>query len=32
MAWARRRAPEAYEPRDTWTSLALGLGSTVAGR
>ena len=31
MAWARRRAPEAYEPRDTWTSLALGLGSTVAG-
>jgi sterol desaturase/sphingolipid hydroxylase (fatty acid hydroxylase superfamily) len=31
MLWARRRAPEAYEPRDTLTSLALGTGSTVAG-
>ena len=31
MAWARARAPEAYEPRDTLTSLLLGLGSTVAG-
>ena len=30
MAWARRRAPTAYEPRDTLTSLALGLGSTAA--
>jgi sterol desaturase/sphingolipid hydroxylase (fatty acid hydroxylase superfamily) len=31
MLWAKRRAPEKYEPRDTLTSLALGLGSTVAG-
>jgi sterol desaturase/sphingolipid hydroxylase (fatty acid hydroxylase superfamily) len=31
MLWARKRAPEKYEPRDTLTSLALGLGSTVAG-
>lgn len=31
MIWAARRAPEKYEPRDTLTSLALGLGSTVAG-
>ena len=31
MVWARRRAPEKYEPRDTLTSLALGIGSTVAG-
>jgi len=31
MLWARRRAPAAYEPRDTFVSLALGLGSTVAG-
>jgi len=31
MIWARRRAPDAYEPRDTLTSLAFGLGSTVAG-
>jgi sterol desaturase/sphingolipid hydroxylase (fatty acid hydroxylase superfamily) len=30
MAWARRHAPTAYEPRDTLTSLALGLGSTAA--
>lgn len=31
MIWASYRAPEKYEPRDTLTSLALGLGSTVAG-
>ena len=31
MLWARRKAPTAYEPRDTLTSLALGLGSTAAG-
>lgn len=31
MLWARRRRPDAYEPRDTLTSLAFGLGSTVAG-
>jgi sterol desaturase/sphingolipid hydroxylase (fatty acid hydroxylase superfamily) len=31
MLWARRHAPDAYEPRDTLTSLALGLGSTVSG-
>ena len=31
MIWAWRRKPEAYEPRDTLTSLAFGLGSTVAG-
>lgn len=31
MLWARRRAPEKYEPRDTLTSLAFGLGSTVSG-
>ncbi len=31
MVWARRRSPTAYEPRDTLTSLALGLGSTAAG-
>ena len=31
MVWARRHAPAAYEPRDTLTSLAFGLGSTVAG-
>ena len=30
MIWAARRAPQAYEPRDTLTSLALGLGSTIA--
>jgi sterol desaturase/sphingolipid hydroxylase (fatty acid hydroxylase superfamily) len=30
MLWARRRAPAAYCPRDPLTSLALGLGSTVA--
>ena len=31
MVWAARRAPTAYEPRDTLTSLLMGLGSTVAG-
>ena len=31
MIWARKHRPEAYEPRDTLTSLAFGLGSTVAG-
>lgn len=31
ILWARRRNPAAYETRDTLTSLALGLGSTVAG-
>jgi sterol desaturase/sphingolipid hydroxylase (fatty acid hydroxylase superfamily) len=31
MLWARKRAPEKYEPRDTLTSLALGTGSTVVG-
>ena len=31
MVWARNKAPNAYEPRDTLTSLAMGLGSTVAG-
>ncbi|MEP7221345.1 MAG: sterol desaturase family protein [Novosphingobium sp.] len=31
MLWASRRAPASYEPRDTLTSLALGLGSTTIG-
>jgi sterol desaturase/sphingolipid hydroxylase (fatty acid hydroxylase superfamily) len=31
MLWARKLRREAYEPRDTLTSLAFGLGSTVAG-
>jgi sterol desaturase/sphingolipid hydroxylase (fatty acid hydroxylase superfamily) len=31
MIWAKRRAPEKYEPHDTLTSLLLGLGSTAAG-
>jgi sterol desaturase/sphingolipid hydroxylase (fatty acid hydroxylase superfamily) len=31
MVWAKRRAPESYEPRDTLTSLAFGFGSTIAG-
>jgi sterol desaturase/sphingolipid hydroxylase (fatty acid hydroxylase superfamily) len=29
IIWAKRRAPAAYEARDTLTSLGLGLGSTV---
>ncbi|WP_296680033.1 sterol desaturase family protein [Novosphingobium sp.] len=31
ITWARRRSPAAYEARDTLSSLAMGLGSTVAG-
>ncbi len=31
MLWARKRAPEKYEPGDTLNSLLLGLGSTVVG-
>jgi sterol desaturase/sphingolipid hydroxylase (fatty acid hydroxylase superfamily) len=31
MVWAWRTRPDAYEPRDTLTSLAFGLGSTVSG-
>lgn len=31
MIWARSKAREKYEPRDTLTSLALGLGSSIAG-
>ena len=31
MVWAWKNRPEAYEPRDTLTSLAFGLGSTVVG-
>ncbi|MFA9201401.1 MAG: sterol desaturase family protein [Cypionkella sp.] len=31
MLWARRLKREAYEARDTLTSLAFGLGSTLAG-
>ena len=31
MIWAWRKRPESYEPNDTLTSLAFGLGSTVAG-
>jgi sterol desaturase/sphingolipid hydroxylase (fatty acid hydroxylase superfamily) len=29
MVWAKARAPAAYEPRDTLTSLAFGLGNSV---
>jgi sterol desaturase/sphingolipid hydroxylase (fatty acid hydroxylase superfamily) len=31
MLWARSRSPQAYEPRDTLISLAMGLGSSVSG-
>ncbi|MFM5950523.1 MAG: sterol desaturase family protein [Novosphingobium sp.] len=31
MIWAKQRAPEKYEPRDTLVSLAMGTGSTAAG-
>ncbi len=31
LGWARLRAPESYEPKDTLVSLAFGLGSTVSG-
>jgi len=31
LIWARFRAPDAYEPKDTLVSLSFGLGSTIAG-
>ena len=31
MIIAKRAAPERYEPKDTLSSLAFGLGSNVAG-
>ena len=31
MLWAKRKAPEKYEPRDTLTSLAMGTGSSIVG-
>jgi sterol desaturase/sphingolipid hydroxylase (fatty acid hydroxylase superfamily) len=31
MLWARARAPNSYEPRDTLISLAMALGSMVSG-
>ncbi len=31
MVWAKFRAPEKYEPRDTLTSLLFGVGSSVTG-
>ena len=31
MAWARFKAPEKYEPKDTLISLLFGFGSSVAG-
>ena len=31
MIWAKRRAPEAYEAKDTLTSLLFGTGSQVIG-
>ncbi len=31
MIWAKRKAPEKYEPRDMLTSLLFGLGSQVMG-
>ncbi|MGE5952335.1 MAG: LOG family protein, partial [Qipengyuania vulgaris] len=31
MVWAWRKNRHAYEPKDTLTSLAFGLGSTVSG-
>lgn len=31
MIWAKRRAPDKYEPKDTLNSLLFGFGSTVAG-
>ncbi|WP_373487883.1 sterol desaturase family protein [Blastomonas sp.] len=31
IAWVKSRDTRAYEPRDTLTSLALGLGSTLSG-
>ena len=29
MIWAKRRAPDKYEPRDTLTSLSFGMGNSV---
>ena len=31
MLWARRTAPDSYEPNDTLVSLAMGTGSSVVG-
>ncbi len=31
MIWARRKAPQLYEPKDTLNSLLFGFGSSVAG-
>jgi sterol desaturase/sphingolipid hydroxylase (fatty acid hydroxylase superfamily) len=31
MIWAKRNAPEKYEPKDTLNSLLFGFGSSVAG-
>lgn len=31
MLWARRNAPEKYEPKDTLTSLSFGIGNSVIG-
>jgi len=31
MIWAKRAAPDKYEPRDTLTSLLFGVGSSVMG-
>ncbi len=31
MIWAKRRAPEKYEPRDTLISLTMGTGSSIVG-
>jgi sterol desaturase/sphingolipid hydroxylase (fatty acid hydroxylase superfamily) len=31
MIWARKNAPEKYEPKDTLNSLLFGFGSTIAG-
>ena len=31
MIWARFKAPEKYEPKDTLISLLFGFGSSVAG-
>jgi sterol desaturase/sphingolipid hydroxylase (fatty acid hydroxylase superfamily) len=31
MIWARAKAPEKYEPRDTLVSLGMGVGSAVVG-
>jgi sterol desaturase/sphingolipid hydroxylase (fatty acid hydroxylase superfamily) len=31
MVWAKRNAPQSYEPKDTLNSLLFGFGSSVAG-